>query len=78
MSEIYTVLGVARYDFERDGQHLSGVTLYCSYKSERVTGLCTEKVSISDRILDGLLISVGDEVRFMYNKYGKVSGVEIQ
>ena len=58
----YEVVGKRRYSFEgkADGKRISGVTLYCMFKDDRIEGSGVEVISISENILGGLEVFIGD------------------
>lgn len=62
----------------RDGdQEISGFTLHLTEEREGVEGFAVEHVFISDKKLGQYKPSLGDNVRILYNRWGKADGVEL-
>lgn len=71
------VVGYRNYSFKaEDGKEISGCTLYLTDdSSERVVGVATLSVSVSDRVLTdcGYTPNVGDVIQYIgYNDRKKV------
>lgn len=73
----YTVEGTKPYmmTVRETGEVKEGLTVFCSYMDEKITGKGMEKFSISDEKLEGEDIKPGDSIQVVYNKYGKVDGI---
>ena len=60
------------------GQAYSGVRMFVTEQRDRVQGLATDDVYVGDQFLPvGVVFNVGDEVEFVYNKFGRVQGVQL-
>lgn len=61
----------------KDGTKISGITFYVEYKEEnnKIYGLCTDKIFLSDNRINGQSFAVGDKINPVYNRYGKVEKV---
>lgn len=60
----------------KQGQPYSGVRMFVTEERERVQGLAVDDVYVGDQFLPiGVTFNVGDEVEFVYNKFGRVQGV---
>ena len=72
------LIGFRRVDISRQGAEVHGYNLFCTYPSENVTGMQAERLWVSDKVLgDGAgLLCVGAEIIPLYNKYGKIAGVQ--
>lgn len=72
------VIGFRRVDISRNDLELHGYNLYCTYPSEKVAGEVAERLWVSDRVLGSGVDSlhVGAEVVPLYNKYGKIAGLQ--
>lgn len=72
------LIGFRRVDISRQGAEVHGYNLFCTYPSVNVTGEEAERLWVSDKVLgDGaVFLRVGVEVTPLYNKYGKVAGVQ--
>lgn len=74
-----TIQGLRPYEFEdKQGKVVKGVSVYCSFTDEHISGTGVEKFSISDEKLGDIALKLGMEVEPLYNKYGKISGLNIQ
>lgn len=72
------VIGYRHSSFKpQDGGEISGITLHMTEYRSGVEGLAVEHVFVSDRKLNGYHPQLGDEIRLIYNRYGKVDGVEL-
>lgn len=60
-----------------DGKHISGVTFYCTQKTEgnNCFGLIGKKFFVSDQKLNGQKFEIGMEAVPIYNEYGKIQSV---
>lgn len=62
----------------KQGQPYSGVRMFVTEERERVQGLAVDDVYVGDQFLPvGVVFNVGDEVDFVYNKFGRVQGVNL-
>lgn len=67
-----TIIGIRHSEFDaKDGNHVCGRTIFYSYSDSRTEGTACDKVFLSDRKFPQEL-SVGEVVRLMYNRFGKV------
>lgn len=58
------------------GQAYSGVRIFVTEERFNVQGLACDDVYVGDQFLPaGVVFNVGDEVEFVYNKFGRVQGV---
>ena len=66
----YEVVGKRRYSFEgkADGKRISGVTLYCVFKDDRIEGSGVEVISISENKLVSPLFLFFPAYHTYYNK----------
>ena len=73
------VIGYRRTQFtaQDTGEVIQGYSLYLTSEEENVTGLSCERVFLSMKKLDGYVPELGDQVRVVYNRYGKVTHVEL-
>lgn len=73
------VIGVRNVSFEKNGRSIVGKSIYYTYQDSNVMGLACEKVFLNDRVLSdaGWNPVVDDAFRPIYNKYGKVSDIEL-
>lgn len=73
------VIGYQNVSFTPKGesQAINGVTLYLTEEREKVEGLATDRVFVSERKLGSYFPQLGDNIRLFYNRYGKVDGVEL-
>lgn len=62
----------------KQGQPYSGVRMFVTEQRNNVQGLATDDVYVGDQFLPiGVTFNVGDEVDFVYNKFGRVQGVNL-
>ncbi|NLH02396.1 MAG: hypothetical protein GX488_11055 [Clostridiales bacterium] len=75
----YTVEGFRPYKItvRETGEVKEGVTVFCSYTDEHITGTGMEKFSISNDKLGVVSLKVGMLIAPIYNKYGKVDGISV-
>ena len=73
------IVGMRRSEFDtRDGKHIAGTSIYCTYHDDRVTGEAVEKIFVTDeKCPDVGALQLSDEIKVYYNKYGKVDGIEL-
>lgn len=70
------VIGYSKKHFEfDDGRSCDGFYLYLSEERRDTVGVATERVFVSNTKMDGYTPSVGDEIKVLYNRYGKVDSV---
>lgn len=74
---MYEIIGVQPISFEKDGKVIEGTKLHLAYDNKYVEGKAVENVYVSKNILDSGCVLVGQHCEISYNKYGKVSHVEI-
>lgn len=55
------------------GERISGYNLFLTGEDEKVEGVVTDRVFLSDARMNGYLPRVGDDLEIIYNRYGKVS-----
>ena len=60
----------------KEGRSYSGVRIYVTEERNNVNGLACDDVYVGNQFLNGQSFSIGDEVRFIYNKFGRVEGIE--
>lgn len=62
----------------KQGQAYSGVRMFVTEPRNNVQGLACEDVYVGDQFMPaGVVFTVGDEVDFVYNKFGRVQGVNL-
>lgn len=62
----------------KQGQPYSGVRMFVTEQRDNVQGLATDDVYVGDQFLPvGVVFNVGDDVDFVYNKFGRVLGVNL-
>lgn len=62
----------------KQGQPYSGVRMFVTEERNNVQGLAVDDVYVGDQFLPvGVVFNVGDEVDFVYNKFGRVQGVNL-
>lgn len=62
---------------KKSGRPYSGVMVWYTEPQSGVTGLSSDSAFLSDEVLGGLVVAVGDEVDIRYNRNGFVTGVTI-
>lgn len=71
------VIGKRNVSFTtKDGVHIEGTNLFVTYQDQYTEGYATEKVFCSSRITVNH-VKLGDEIRVLYNKYGKPDMIEV-
>ena len=78
------VIGVKQSDFttkDKEKKEIHGFNIYLSeaIADKYGTGVQTERIYLSDAKMEkmGYYPKIGDQVRVLYNKYGKVESVEL-
>lgn len=74
------IIGIKKLNYvNKDGKHIDGVQLYCTYPSKAVDGVAFNKpIYISRACLERCEIPelvVGDEIDILYNGLGWVSQI---
>lgn len=74
---MFKIVGIEKVNYTaKDGHVVNGTRLYLTYEDKNIDGYGTDSIYCGDKIpLMGL--AVGDTIEVHYNKYGKVSKVEI-
>lgn len=76
MFEEYEVVGFRKVDFkDKDDKQVSGHTLYLQRVNPDVIGIETVKQFISSRI--DYSPALGDTIRLVYNRYGKIAQIMV-
>lgn len=71
------VIGYQSKEFKfDDGKVVDGINLYLTDQRSGVTGVACERVSCSKQRLGGYEPKLGDEIKILYNRFGKVESVE--
>ena len=74
---MYTIQGLENVDYtNKNGARITGTKLHLSFESEKVKGTGVEVVFIGNSV-DCSNLSVGDNVKLFYNRFGKVSEVSL-
>ncbi len=76
-----TIVGIRPSSFKGDsGEMISGKNFYLIYPLEKGEGQGTERVYLTDDRLHkiGCNLTVGDEVRVEYNRFGKACGIYLE
>lgn len=76
--EIYDVVGFKKVDFkDKDGKQIKGFSLHLArpFDADNAAGTEVRKEFISSQYVS-YVPSVGDHVKLIYNRYGKISAIE--
>ena len=67
------------YDRKSDGRHIEGYEIHFTYPSKNIVGEGCDRAFLSTTVVEnaGGVPAVGDEVNFVYNRFGKVAGFEV-
>lgn len=72
---VYKVLGIEAVEYEnKQGKIVKGERLHLGYDKHGVDGMAVEVLFVSDKI--DYDVTIGDNVRVYFNKYGSVAQVE--
>lgn len=74
------VLGVRVLNFtDEKGNQIQGVNVYVSFPEDNVQGEMTDKLFLSLNKFESIceVIKPGDEIEVTYNRFGKISKVEL-
>lgn len=75
---VLKVIGYQRSQFKaKDNSDISGYFIFLSEEKPTVVGIETFRIFVSDRKLGSYLPNLGDDLRVLYNRYGKVDSVEL-
>lgn len=71
------VVGFARSHFkpQDSGNEITGWNIYTQSEDDNVTGVRTERFYLNDGKCD-YVPALGDCIRVLYNRYGKVDAIE--
>lgn len=76
-----TIIGIRPYTLttKDTGEVIDGVTLFCTYESDKVQGLAIDKISMSNKkLLElGYTPKLNDTIKVSYNRFGRVEAVEV-
>lgn len=76
----FTVVGfrIVSFKDEKTGKDVEGFTLFLTRPADndKVTGLITEKIFISAAYVE-YVPTLNDKIVLHYNKYGKISSVQV-
>lgn len=71
------LIGFRKVDFSRDGTEVHGYNLYCTFDDRNTVGEAVERLWVNDRVLvNAGDLRLGAEIIPLYNKYGKIVGVQ--
>lgn len=74
------VIGFQEKSFKGDdGNIVEGMNIFCSYESDRISGVGAERIYCSMNKLNksGYYPSLGDDIEVQYNRYGKIAGIRL-
>lgn len=74
------VIGFRKSEFKGDdGNMVKGMNIFVTFPSEKGEGEECERIYLTEKRLAeiGYKPTVGDEIKPEYNRYGKVSGLEL-
>lgn len=76
------VIGVRNVSFKgSDGRQVDGYSVFYTYKGkDMLCGECADKAFISQNAFNaagGIIPNVGDEIEFVYNRFGKIAGYSL-
>lgn len=79
------VIGYRRNDFEAQANErfaagtITGFDVYLGYPLEGGEGMGTTRIYMSESRLKkcGYVLAVGDDINLIYDRYGKISGIEL-
>mgnify|MGYP001085767332 CR=1 FL=1 len=74
------VIGFRKSQFKgNDGDMVKGMNIFVTYPSEKGEGEECERLYLTEQRLSeiGYKPAVGDEIKPEYNRFGKVSGLEL-
>ena len=76
---MYTIVGIQKHDYvsKKDGLRKLGTSLHMIYERPDIDGNGVIEEYINDAVLDTSGLSVGDEIRLFYNRWGKVEAYEL-
>lgn len=73
------ILGIEQvnYTSKKTGRDVHAVRLYCSEPARNVQGVRVDTLFVPQVIFDSVAVQVGDEIRPLYNRFGRVEAVEV-
>lgn len=74
------IVGVRRVDIvNADSNPYHGYSVYVTYPMDNVSGVATERLSLSDTLISGfrpgMIPGVGMTIDYEYNRYGKIGAI---
>lgn len=71
------LIGFKRVDISREGMEVHGYNLYCTHPDSKTEGEACERLWVNDRVLvNAGDLRLGCEFTPLYNKYGKIAGIQ--
>lgn len=73
------ILGIenVNYTSKKTGRDIHAVRLHCSESARNVQGERVETLFVPQVVFDSTPVQVGDEIRPLYNRFGRVEAVEV-
>lgn len=72
------IVGVKRVDFKaKDGDQVTGYKVHCTFEDKGTEGLSCESIFVSEKKANGWIPRIGENVEFLYNKYGNIDSVHV-
>lgn len=74
----YTLVGYERVDYtNKDGQNIKGHRLHLSYVAEKVDGVAVECVWVGESVQLPNPLPLKSKISVLYNRFGRISGVNL-
>lgn len=79
MNEKYKIIGFRHASGNnKQGQPFDGYNVYVTYEAKDVSGLCCERLWVPMSVIaPGQVFNVGQEIAVSYNRYGRISAIEV-
>lgn len=66
------VIGIKKVDYiNKQGRHVEGSELHCSFPANNVDGLCVDKFYMTSGFPNLDKVKIGKEYNIYFNQYGK-------
>lgn len=75
--EKYNVIGIKNVNYvsKKTGKNVNGLIIYFTQPIKDGVGLCADSVFVSQEVVGNIV--PGDDINIFYNKYGKVSFINL-
>lgn len=71
------IVGIEKLSYtNKVGRLVEGVKIHCNYEKKNCDGYCTLSEFVKPTVYSESGVVTGDEVEFLYNRYGSVERIQ--